>query len=150
MSVKTLTINAVGDHRFIAQNPRGDRIAIEAVAKTQAPDAPPSIGLGPMEALLAALATCSATDVQDIMKKRRTPLERYRIDIEGTRADGIPARYTSITIRHTGAGDGVTQESLEKAARLSTEKYCSVAASLDPAITITVEAHVETHDRGEA
>ena len=144
MSVKTILIDAFDAHRFVARNPRGDRITVEAHTTAPGPDAPPSIGLGPMETLLAALGTCSAVDVQEIMRKRRTPLTRYRLELVGERADTVPARYTRITIRHVGGGDGVTQDAFEKAARLSTEKYCSVAASLDPSIEITVEARLDT------
>lgn len=129
--------------RFVARNPRGDRITLEAHHDAPLEADPSSIGLGPMEALLAALGSCSAVDVQDIMAKRRTPLVRYRIELEGTRADGIPARYTKIVMRHVGGGEGVTAAQLEKAARLSFEKYCSVANSLREDIEIVIEASLE-------
>lgn len=91
-----------------------------------------------MEALLGALATCTAFDVVDIMKKRRTPLAHYRIELEGERAEEHPKRYTRITVRHIAGGEGVTRENLEKAARLSHDKYCSVAASLNSEIQVEV------------
>jgi putative redox protein len=142
--IDALTPEGSPDSRFVARNPRGDRITLEA--HHDAPDEhdPSSIGLGPMEALLAALGSCSAVDVQDIMAKRRTPLQRYRIELEGERAEGIPARYTRITVRHIGSGEGVTKEQLEKAARLSHEKYCSVANSLREDIEFVIEAHVDS------
>ena len=148
MSSKIVSIDALDaggskHSRFVARNPRGDRITLEAHHNTPTEGDPSSIGLGPMEALLAALGSCSAVDVQDIMAKRRTPLVRYRIELEGTRADGIPARYTKITMRHVGGGEGVTAAQLEKAARLSFEKYCSVAGSLREDIVIVIEASLE-------
>jgi putative redox protein len=129
--------------RFVARNPRGDRLTIEAHHETPLDSDPSSIGLGPMEALLAALGSCSAVDVQDIMTKRRTPLSRYTVELEGERAEGIPARYTRIVMRHVGSGEGVTKEQLEKAARLSFEKYCSVSSSLRQDIEFVIEARVE-------
>jgi putative redox protein len=129
--------------RFVAQNPRGDRVTIEAHHDAPKDNDPSSIGLGPMETLLAALGSCTAVDVQDIMTKRRTPLARYRIELEGERADGIPARYTRIVMRHVGSGEGVTKEQFEKAAKLSFEKYCSVSSSLREDIEFVVEARVE-------
>ena len=148
MSSKIVSIDALDaggskHSRFVARNPRGDRITLEAHHDAPTDADPMSIGLGPMEALLAALGSCSAVDVQDIMQKRRTPLTRYTIELEGTRADGIPARYTKIVMRHIGSGEGVTAEQLEKAARLSFEKYCSVANSLREDIEIVIEARVE-------
>jgi putative redox protein len=148
MASKTVLIDALDAGggkrtRFVASNPRGDRIALEAHHDAPADTDPSSVGLGPMEALLAALGSCSAVDVQDIMAKRRTPLSRYRIEVIGERAEGLPARYTKITVRHIGSGEGVTKEQLEKAARLSFEKYCSVANSLREDIEFVIEARAE-------
>jgi putative redox protein len=148
MSSKIVHIDAIDPAgssrvRFVAQNPRGDRITLEAHHDAPSESDAASIGLGPMEALLAALGSCSAVDVQDILRKKRTPLSAYRIELEGIRADTTPARYTKIIVRHIGSGEGVTKENLEKAAHLSHEKYCSVASSLREDIEFVIEARVE-------
>lgn len=143
MSSKVVVVDALSGDRFVARNPRGDRVTLEAHHEPPLETDPASVGLGPMEALLAALGSCSAVDVADIMRKRRTPLSRYRVEVEGERADGTPGRYTRISMRHVASGEGVTEATLEKAARLSLERYCSVAASLDPAIEISLSAVVE-------
>ena len=145
---KTILVDALdpqgeGRVRFVAQNLRGDRVSIEAHHTPPADTDPASVGLGPMEALLAALGGCTAVDVQDIMRKRRTPLATYRLEITGDRAEGTPGRYTRITVRHIGSGEGVTAEQLEKAAHLSHEKYCSVAASLREDIEWVIEGALE-------
>ena len=147
-NIKTVHVDALNpsganSSSFVAQNPRGDRITITAHKILPLENDPPSAGLGPMEALLAALGSCTAVDVQDIMAKRRTPLTRYKLEIEGTRAEGTPGRYTSILVRHIASGEGVTSEQLEKAAHLSHEKYCSVASSLREDIVWNIEARVE-------
>jgi putative redox protein len=147
-NIKTVFVDALNpsganSSSFVAQNPRGDRVTITAHKVLPTPNDPPSAGLGPMEALLAALGSCTAVDVQDIMAKRRTPLTRYRLEIEGSRAEGRPGRYTGILVRHIGSGEGVSAEQLEKAAHLSHEKYCSVASSLREDIVWTIEARVE-------
>ncbi len=69
-----------------------------------------------------------------ILAKRRTPVESYRIELEGERAEEHPRRYTRIRVRHLVSGEGITQESLERAVTLSHEKYCSVVASLNSEI----------------
>lgn len=148
MRTKTVHVDALDPSgearvRFVAHNPRGDRINIEAHHADPATNDPASVGLGPMETLLAALGGCTAVDVQDIMRKRRTPLVTYRLEIEGERAEGTPGRYTKITVRHIGSGQGVTAEALEKAARLSHDKYCSVASSLRQDIAWVIEGKLE-------
>lgn len=130
---KTLNVTWLGDQRYLGVSESGHQILID--------NSPVKVGVSPMEALLAALATCTAYDVVEIFKKRRTPLSSYRIEVEGERAETDPKRYTHIVVRHIASGEGVTQEALDKAAHLSHEKYCSVAASLNS--EIVVEAKVE-------
>ncbi len=151
MRTKTIHVEALDPSgearvRFVAHNPRGDRMNIEAHHTDPTAQDPASVGLGPMEALLAALGGCTAVDVQDIMRKRRTPLATYRLEILGARDEGTPGRYTKITVRHIGSGEGVTAEALEKAAHLSHEKYCSVASSLRQDIVWVIEGRLETHN----
>ncbi|MBC7645686.1 MAG: OsmC family protein [Pseudopedobacter sp.] len=128
--LKKMTVHHLGEQRYVGLSESGHQLLIDA--------SPVSIGVRPMEALLGALATCTAFDVVDIMKKRRTPLAHYRIELEGERAEEHPKRYTRITVRHIAGGEGVTRENLEKAARLSHDKYCSVAASLNSEIQVEV------------
>ena len=130
---KTLNVTWLGEQRYVGLNPSGQHLLID--------NSPLKIGVSPMDALLGALATCTAVDVVDIMAKRRTPLASYRIEVEGERAETHPKRYIQITVRHIATGEGVTAEALAKAAHLSHEKYCSVAASLNS--EIRVEARVD-------
>lgn len=122
-----MTIHHLGGRRYVGRNEGGDQIVIDGEEN--------SLGVRPMEALLAALGTCTAFDVVSILAKRRTPVESYRIELEGERADEHPRRYTKIRVRHVVGGAGITPESLERAVHLSHEKYCSVAATLDSEIT---------------
>lgn len=130
---KTMQITWLGEQRYLGVSGSGHQLLID--------NSPIKIGVSPMEALLGALATCTAYDVVEIMNKRRTPLSAYRIEVDGERAQSGPKRYTRITVRHIAAGTGVSQEQLARAATLSHEKYCSVAASLSS--EIVVEARLE-------
>ena len=126
MAVTTMTIDHLGGKRYVGHNEAGNQIVVDGEDFT--------IGVRPMEALLAALGTCTAFDVVSILAKRQTPVESYRIKLEGERAEEHPRRYTRIRVRHIVSGEGITQESLERAVTLSHEKYCSVAASLNSEI----------------
>lgn len=131
----SLTVHHLGEQRYVGFNGRGQQLLIDA--------SPVAIGVRPMEALLGALATCTAYDVVGIMEKRRTPLASYRIEVEGERAEEHPRRFTDIVVRHVGSGPGVTAEALEKAAHLSHEKYCSVVATLNANIRVEVAVEAE-------
>lgn len=133
---KKMVVHHLGEQRYVGFNEGGQQLLID--------NSETKIGVSPMEALLGALATCTAYDVVGVMNKRRTPLSSYRIEVEGERAEEHPRRFTSIKVKHIAGGAGVTKDALEKAVRLSHEKYCSVAASL------SAEIHVEAELQGEA
>ncbi len=121
-----VTVHHLGGARYVGHNEPGDQIIIDGEEL--------SIGMRPTEALLASLGSCTAFDVVSILAKRRTPVESYRIELEGERAEEHPRRYTRILVRHVVSGEGITQASLERAVNLSHEKYCSVSATLNSEI----------------
>jgi len=99
-------------------------------------------GMRPMELLLSALASCSAMDVVDILRKQRQALEHLEVEIEGVRAAAIPSPYTRIHLVFVAKGN-VDPHKLERAVSLSVEKYCSVRASLGADAAITWAARLE-------
>ncbi|PTA69296.1 OsmC family protein [Deinococcus arcticus] len=132
---KTLHVTWLGQQRYLGVSESGHQLLIDNSAV--------KVGVSPMEALLGALATCTAYDVVEIMNKRRTPLSHYRIEVEGERAETAPKRYTRITVRHIASGAGITEDALHRAAHLSHEKYCSVAASLNSEIVVDTRVEAE-------
>lgn len=125
-----MTIDHLGGERFVGHNSTGEQIIIDGEEI--------ALGVRPMQALLAALGTCTAFDVVAILNKRKTPVQRYRIELEGERAETHPKQYTRIRVHHIVSGEGITLESLQRAADLSHEKYCSVSASLNAEIEVKV------------
>jgi len=99
-------------------------------------------GPSPMLALLLAAAGCSAADVVVILKKMRVDLERLAVEVEGTRRDEEPRRYTHITFRFRAAGPNLAWEQVERAVGLSLDKYCSVVHSLAPDIAVSHEIEI--------
>ncbi len=114
----------VGDQRFEAG----------PGTRTHLIDAGAVAGPGPIETLLNALATCSAVDVLSILAKRRTPVERLSVHVEGERRPTAPRRLVRVSIEFRIDGAGIEREHAERAIHLSFEQYCSVASSLAPDI----------------
>ncbi len=102
-------------------------------------------GQGPLDALLSALATCSATDVVDILAKRRTPVEHFTIDVIGERVATVPRRLRRIALQYAIDGAGIDRVHAERAVDLALTKYCSVRSSLDPAIAIMFSVTVNNN-----
>jgi putative redox protein len=75
-------------------------------------------------------------DVVDILAKRRTPAEYLSVDVTGERAAAVPARLVRLLLAFTIDGAGIDRSAAERAIDLAVTKYCSVRASLDPAIPV--------------
>ncbi len=93
-------------------------VASNAAGATGVIDGPPDMGgenagLRPMETLLAAMAGCSAMDVLLIMKKQRQDLERLEVEVDGERADAVPAVFTKIHLRFSGLWADRAEETAE-------------------------------------
>lgn len=95
--------------------------------------------MSPVESLLSALAACGAVDIVEILKKRKKSIVSFTIETEGTRRDTPPRSFTAIHCRYIIVSPDVLEEELYKTAKLSLEKYCSVADSLKASITFSVE-----------
>ena len=93
----------------------------------------------PVELLLVAAATCTASDVVVILKKQRAALHSLEIAVAGTRRETEPRRYTAMHFRFAVRGDGADEAKTRRAIELSLEKYCSVVASLAPDIRVTYD-----------
>jgi putative redox protein len=98
-------------------------------------------GMRPTEVLLAALASCSAMDIVNILRKQRQGLKQLSIAIEGERVDAVPSPFKKIKLVFEAQGE-VDDHKLQRAVQLAVEKYCSVRASMDPGIEITWEARL--------
>jgi putative redox protein len=122
-----------GEHRFDAGRPGGPTSRLDGDGAT---------GQSPVDGLLSALAACSAADVVDIMAKRRTPVERLRVEVRGERREELPRRFMRIELRYIVDGAGIDAPHVERAIALSHEKYCSVGASLAPDLVISSVAVV--------
>jgi len=92
----------------------------------------------PIELLLIAVGGCMASDVVDILRKKRESVSDYRIEVTGERRDDFPRSFKSIRLHHVLTGESLSDNSVKQAIELSDSKYCSVAATLRPTADITV------------
>ncbi len=126
--MNTIELHWHSDLNFIGTDQKGHSVVI---------DGDKIIGLSPVELLLHSLAACAATDVVEIVRKQRATLHRLSVRVDGTRRDEYPRKYIAIHLAFTMHVDNLSMAQAERAIALSLDKYCSVRASLDPAIPIT-------------
>lgn len=104
----------------------------------------PRLAISPMEAVLGALASCSAIDVVEILHKKRKSFQNLVIDVEAERREQpYPRIFTRIHMHFHLESNQVRLEDLEKAAALSVDKYCSVAGMLKAACPVTWSVQVK-------
>lgn len=127
----TSTVHQIVDKRFLGVTPDDQRIMIDG--ENHAPT-----GMRPMQLLLNALGACAGYDIVSMIGKRRLPIEQYRIELEGTRADAVPAGFTHIHARHYLRVPGLDQRMADRFVGLGMTRYCSVSASLRAEITYEV------------
>ena len=96
-------------------------------------------GFRPMELVLAGVASCAGIDIVNILKKSRVEFSGMDIEVNGDRKDATPAPFTHIEVIYKIHGPGIDRAKAERAVSLALEKYCSVSASLDPAIKVAAK-----------
>jgi putative redox protein len=95
-------------------------------------------GIGPMRAVLTSLGACTGMDIVAILKKRKQKLTSLKVLLSGERPKyGLPKPWTSIHIKYVLSGEKLDKRFVEEAIKDSTEKFCSVGASLSPTAKIT-------------
>ncbi|HXY56299.1 MAG TPA: OsmC family protein [Nitrososphaerales archaeon] len=94
-------------------------------------------GISPMRALLTSLGACTGMDVVAILNKRKQSLMSLKILVSGDRPEhGLPKPWTSIHVKYVLSGE-LDRKYVEEAIKDSTERFCSVGATLQPKVRIT-------------
>ena|SRR5438309_4656523 len=120
-----------GGERFVASASSGHALVVDSSSQTKSAS-------GPMELVLIALCSCTATDVVSVLKKKREPFTSVVVRAQGERALEPPTVYTSIHLIYE-IGGHVSPAAAERAVHLSKDKYCSVSRMLSKAVPITYE-----------
>ena len=94
-------------------------------------------GIKPTELTLMSLAACGGQTVISLLEKMKQDVHSFRVTAAGKTRDEHPQVFTEIHLEFRLAGAGLNAELVEKAVRLTEEKYCPVWAMLKPAVRIT-------------
>ncbi len=102
-----------------------------------------NIGVRPMEMLLLGLGGCTAFDVVMILEKGREKITSCEVELEAERADTEPKVFTHVKLIYKLKGKNLKPASVERAIKLSEEKYCSATAMFAKTARIEHEWTVE-------
>lgn len=94
-------------------------------------------GVKPSDMLVMALVSCSGYDVVTILRRQRQELTDLRITADAHQASEPPYQFTDIHLHYVVTGRDLDPAKVERAIKLSEEKYCSVAATIRGVAKIT-------------
>lgn len=128
-----ITARMLEDEIYEAHNDAGHKVVMDmrnaALKQNQSPP----------EMLLSSLAGCGAVDIVIMLKKRKKTVNDFVIETVGVRRDEQPRKFLEIHCKYIITSPDVEAEEFEKFAKLSLEKYCTVAATLNSKITFSTE-----------
>ena len=115
-------IKLVDGITFVAESGSGHGIVV---------DAAPDVGgknLGPRP--------------RELLRKARQPVTDCVVEMDSVRADTDPKVFTRIHLHYVVTGKGLAHAQVQRAIKLSKEKYCSATIMLAQACEITVDFEV--------
>lgn len=101
-----------------------------------------NLGIRPMEMVLLGVGGCSSYDVIEILQKGRHDVVDCVAELSAERADAIPAVFTKIHLHFVVSGRNLKVDAVERAIKLSAEKYCSASIMLGKVVDITHDFEV--------
>lgn len=96
-----------------------------------------NLGVRPMEMLLLGTGGCTSFDVISILKKSRQAVSDCYVELDASRAEDDPKVFTRIHMHFVVKGKDIKPDVVERAIKLSAEKYCSASIMLGKTAEIT-------------
>ena len=132
------TVKWMDEMSFVAETGSGHMVTMDGAPEAGGRDLAPR----PMELLLAGTGGCSAFDVVLILKRGRQDVRDCQVRLHAERADTEPKVFTRIHMHFIVSGKSLKPEVVERAIRLSAEKYCSASIMLGKSVEITHDFEV--------
>ena len=98
-----------------------------------------NLGPRPMEMVLLGTGGCTAYDVVLILRKSGQDVRGCEVTLHAERAETDPKVFTSISFRFTVRGRSLKPNVVERAIKLSHDKYCSATAMIARTAEITID-----------
>ncbi|MFQ3238248.1 MAG: putative redox protein [Olleya marilimosa] len=116
-----ITTNWKGNMLFDSDNPSGHHVLMDTDVEGKARE-----GLSPKALMLSSLAGCTGLDVVSILDKMKIDNYDLKMEVEGLLTDEHPKYYHTVILDYHFTGKDLNQEKINRAVKLSIEKYCGV------------------------
>jgi putative redox protein len=118
---------------FVAETGSGHLVCMDGAPEAGGRNLAPR----PMELLLAGTGGCTAFDVVLILRRGRHEVTGCELKLSAERAETDPKVFTRINMHFVVSGHNLKAEAVERAVKLSAEKYCSASIMLGKTAQIT-------------
>lgn len=119
---------------FIAQTGSGHIVAMDGAPEGGGNNLAPR----PMEMVLLGTGACASYDVVLILRKSKQDIRSCDVKLSAERAAIDPKVFTKINFHFTVRGRGLKENLVERAIKLSHDKYCSASAMLAKTAELTL------------
>jgi putative redox protein len=133
MAQKKAYIKQINGISFAAKSDSNHWITMDGPDESMGSNAGPR----PKELVLMGLGGCTASDVVNILTKKRVQLDNLEMNLTADVSDEHPKVFTKVHLEFIFHGDDIPEKDVERAIELSHSKYCSVTKMLEPSIEIT-------------
>ena len=118
---------------FVAETGSGHLVCMDGAPEAGGRNLAPR----PMELLLAGTGGSTAFDVVLILRRGRHDVTGCELKLSAERAETDPKVFTRINMHFVVSGHNLKAEAVERAVKLSAEKYCSASIMLGKTAQIT-------------
>ncbi|MFH0871985.1 MAG: OsmC family protein [bacterium] len=125
----------IGGHQFVGIDSTHHSVVLSSPEE--------GVGMKPSELLLVALASCSAYDVVEILKKKRLRLLGLEVTVQGEQDPEPPWAFRRIQLEYRVKGRQIPEGAVASAIELSEKKYCSVMATLSGVVEVSSHFQIE-------
>ncbi len=131
--ITNIEVSWEGGYKFSSRDAYGHSVIVDAPQS----DGDGFDGMMPGGLLLTSLAGCSGIDVVNILRRQRQDVTGLEVRVEASQQPDPPWTYDEVQLRYVVKGRGLRETLVERAIKLSEEKYCSVGATLSGRCKIT-------------
>ncbi|MCZ8293912.1 MAG: OsmC family protein [Hylemonella sp.] len=128
---------------FVAETGSGHVLVMDGAPDAAKPEnGGQNLAPRPMETVLAGTGGCTAYDVVLILKRGRHEVRGCSVKLSSERATEDPKVFTKIHMHFTITGKGIPAAAVERAIKMSHDKYCSASIMLGKTAEITTSFDV--------
>lgn len=132
------TVKWIDGRAFVGESGSGHSVVMDGPADHGGNN----VGIRPMEMILLGVGGCSSYDVMDILQKGRHEVIDCVAELTAERVDAVPSVFSSIHLHFKVTGKNLKDAVVERAVKLSAEKYCSASIMLGKSVDITHDFEV--------